>query len=160
MSTPRPLSLALASLLLGCAHPSGTAPSGDVQILSLRPPLVLAQARYTLRAMGYQVVAADTSAAVWATAAVAGHAVVRCSEALRSRVVGPNPVLAIVTARDTVGGSVVQVRVLGWRPGEAPPLTLGMGTSGIRGPCLSTGELERELFGVFRELARRAGPPR
>ena len=156
-----PLRLGLPAIftsLLACSHSSSPSPSSDVQVLNLRPRVVLAQARFTLRAMGYQLITADSDAVVWATAAIAGHATVRCNESLSRRGVAPNPVLAIVSARDTVGGSVVQVKVAGWRAGEMPPLTLGMGTSGIRGPCVSTGSLEAELFSTFRELARRAAP--
>jgi hypothetical protein len=156
MSSPRLSLLAVAGSLLACSHASGPSPTTDVQILALRPRLALAQARFTLRSMGYQVINPDTEVSVWGTAAIAGHATVRCNESLSRRAVAPNPVLAIVTARDTVGGAVVQIKVVGWRAGENPPLTLSMGTRGPLGPCVSTGQLERELFSVLQELARRA----
>jgi hypothetical protein len=150
--------LGIVTSLLACAHASSPSPSTDVQVVNLRPRLVLAQARFTLRAMGYEVLTADNDAVVWATAAIAGHATVRCNESLSRRVVAPNPVLAIVSARDTVGGSLVQVKVVGWRAGEMPSFAAGMGRPSPNGPCVSTGSLERELFSVFHELARRAAP--
>jgi hypothetical protein len=150
--------LTLCTSLLACSHSSSPSPSSDVHVLNLRPRLVLAQARFTLRAMGYQVITSDSDAVVWATAALAGHATVRCNESLSRRAVAPNPVLAIVSARDTVGGSLVQVKVIGWRAGDMPQLAIGLGRLNPNGPCVSTGSLERQLFSVFGELAKRAAP--
>ena len=155
---PRMSRLLVLGVLLACAPSSSPSPEPSVQILRLRARLVLAQARFTLRQMGYQVVNPDTDVVVWATATPAGHAIVHCNESLNRRVVMANPVLAIVSAQDTVGGAAVQVRVIGWRPGESPPLALGVGAHSPNGPCLTTGSLERELFSVFRELAQRAAP--
>jgi hypothetical protein len=98
--------LALFGLLLSCTHPSGVTPTGSGQVAALQPRLVLAQTRFTLRALGYRVLTADTDAVVWGLAEIAGHGTVRCNEVLNRRYVAANPVLAIIAANDTAGGSL------------------------------------------------------
>ena len=151
------LALCISLLAAACTSSSGRVVPGNVRVVSLPARLVIAQTRQTLTEGGFQILPLDSTTVLWALHADAGTAFTRCMDVSNARRSLPRPMLVIVSAGDTVGGSKVRIEVLGWRPGEFPPLALGLSGGPTRGPCLSTGAKERELFAVLDILARRRG---
>ena len=151
------LVLCVFLLMAACTSASGRVAPGNVRVVPLSARLVIAQTRQTLTEGGFQILSLDSTTALWATHSEAGTSFTRCMDVSSVRRSLPRPMLVIVSASDTVGGSKVRIEVLGWRPGEYPPLALGLSGGANRGPCLSTGAKERELFAVLDILARRRG---
>jgi len=149
------LRICVLLLTASCARSSGTVAPGNVCVVALPAPLVIAQTRQTLTESGFRILPLDTATAFWAVHSEAGTTYTRCMDVSSSRRTLPRPMLVMVSASDTAGGSSVRIEVLGWRPGEFPPLAVGVGRSPTRGPCVSTGAMERELFGVLDILVRR-----
>lgn len=138
-----------------CAHPSGTATPDNARLVALPARLVIAQARQTLTESGFRLLPLDSATALWAIHAEAGTSFTRCMDVSGARRTLPRPVLVRVSASDTAGGATVRIEVVGWRPGEFPPLAVGVGRSPTLGPCVSNGAMERQLYRVLDLLARR-----